>query len=431
MGVPIQVWRARIGGFAPNRKASRSPKFRATGSHGWTMFSGAPTVTICLLCACAILLLASGIEPNPGPDTPRVPTPCDAPLVTPQRRQNAKSASDDAVNCMQCNISSPDQSTIKCSMCSESIHLGCLKAGKYLECQGWRKEPPRYIGQLFNSPYFKFICHSCVSSPSSPILQDDITITMRSIEHKLDILTSTMAGSVPDKETRQTTTSTPIHTIPSSTGEIAKALWTHIERKQHEHSDADDDKRSVVVTGAPYNDTLRRIDRNRNDTTFARELVGELGIDPAHIQRVFRFPKHKHNDRPPLMKITFLSEATQEEALMERSVLRDIPDHRNVYIRPSLSKVVRDLRNILYYGASHTTFDPDTLVKCVYNSRSENFELRYLIHDDARNIDRVDWKRKVDYSAATYATWKAAVACRRAANGAARNSSETQVKQTR
>ena len=147
-----------------------------------------------------------------------------------------------------------------------------------------------------------------------------------------------MAGSFPDKETQRTTTSTPIHTIPSSTGENAKALWTHIEGKQPEHSDADDDNRSVVVTGAPYNDTLRRIDRNRNDTTFARELVTELGIDPAHIglQRVFRFPKHQHTDRPPLMKITFLSEATQEEALMERSVLRYIPDHGNVYIRPTL-----------------------------------------------------------------------------------------------
>ena len=155
---------------------------------------------------------------------------------------------------------------------------------------------------------------------------------MRSIELKLDILTSTMAGSVPDTDAQQTSKSrpTPIHTIPSSTGEIANALWTHIERKQHEHSDADDDKRSVVVTGAPYNDSLRRIERNRNDTTFARQLVSELGIDPVHIQRVFRFPKQQQNDRPPLMKITFLSEATQEEALMERSVLRDIPDHNNV-----------------------------------------------------------------------------------------------------
>ena len=225
-------------------------------------------------------------------------------MVTPHRQATTKSVSDDAaaappVNCMQCNrpSRSPDQPTIKCSICRESIHLCCLKAGKYLDGQGWRKqEPPQYIGQLFNSPYFKFVWHSCVAKPS-PIIQEfrrhHITITMRSIELKLDILTSTMAGSVPDKEAQQTAKSrpTPIHTIPSSTGEIANALWTHIERKQHEYSDADDDKRSVVVTGAPYNDSLRRIERNRNDTTFARQLVSELGIDPAHIQRVFRFPE--------------------------------------------------------------------------------------------------------------------------------------------
>ena len=250
-------------------------------------------------------------------------------------------------NHVPCNRPPRDQPTIKYSICRKSIHLGCRKAGKYLEGQGWRKqESPQYIDQFFNSPFFKFICHSCVSNPSS-ILQDDITITMRSIEHKFDIRTSTMTGSV--IETQQTTKSTPIHTILSSTGEIASAPWSHIERKQHEHSDADDDKRSVVVRGAPYNDPLRRIERNRNDTTIARQLVAELGIDPAHIQRVFRFPKQQQNDRPPLMKITFLSEATQEEALMERSVLRDIPDHSNVYVRPYLPEVVRDQRNILYH----------------------------------------------------------------------------------
>ena len=39
INVPIQVWRARIGGFSPNRKASRSAMFRA--SHGRTTFRGA------------------------------------------------------------------------------------------------------------------------------------------------------------------------------------------------------------------------------------------------------------------------------------------------------------------------------------------------------------------------------------------------------
>ena len=201
-------------GFFPNKQASRSAKFRANGSHGRTMFrgGGGPTVTICLLCACGLLLLASGIEPNPGPDTPRtdIPTPCEEPLVTPHRRPTTKSVSDNAgaaphVNCMQCNRTSPDQPTIKCSICRGSIHLGCLKAGNYLEGQGWRKqEPPQYIGQLFNSPYFKFICHPCVANPS-PILQEDISFIMRSIEPKLDILTSSVVGATTDPDTDITT----------------------------------------------------------------------------------------------------------------------------------------------------------------------------------------------------------------------------------
>ena len=33
---------------------------------------------------------------------------------------------------------------------------------------------------------------------------------------------------------------------------IANAVWHHIERKQTERSDGDD---TIVVTGAPYNDT--------------------------------------------------------------------------------------------------------------------------------------------------------------------------------
>ena len=207
MGVPIQVWRARIGVFSPTSKLPVAKSFAPMAVTAGRC-SGGPTVTLCLLCACGLLLLASGIEPNPGPDTPRtdIPTPYEGTLVTPHRRPTTKSVSDNAeaaphVNCMQCNRTSPDQPTIKCSICRGSIHLGCLKAGNYLEGQFWRKqEPPQYIGQLFNSPYFKFTCHPCVAKPS-PILQEDISFTMRSIEHKLDSLTSSVVGATTDPDT--------------------------------------------------------------------------------------------------------------------------------------------------------------------------------------------------------------------------------------
>ena len=152
---------------------------------------------------------------------------------------------------MQCNRTTPDQPTITCSICNESIHLGCLKVG----CQVWRKEPPQYIGQLFNSPHFKFLCHSCVSKPF-PIIQDDITVTMRSIEHKLDILSSSVVGATTDTNTGTTTSrqkpsfaettakavvrqieqshrlpQQTTHPSPSPSG-IANEVWRHIEKRQ-------------------------------------------------------------------------------------------------------------------------------------------------------------------------------------------------------
>ncbi|KAI0229158.1 hypothetical protein LSAT2_020424 [Lamellibrachia satsuma] len=113
------------------------------------------------------------------------------------------------------------------------------------------------------------------------------------------------------------------------------------------------------------------------------------------------------------MKITFLNEATRNEVLIDRNHLRDVADFN---IRPSLSKETRDHPDIIYYGATHETFDQHKIAKCVYSSRSENLELRHIIHDAERNIDRVDWKTTARYSQSTYSSWKAAVSGRRTAS---------------
>ena len=114
---------------SPPSKQSSHSKFGAYGSHGRTIFRGAPPVNIVLLCACAMLLLASGIEPNPGPDTPRAgfPAPCEEPTVTPHRQATAKSVSNDTprnVNinnnsaCVQCskNAAGDEIRAIRCNV---------------------------------------------------------------------------------------------------------------------------------------------------------------------------------------------------------------------------------------------------------------------------------------------------------------------------
>ena len=84
----------------------------------------------------------------------------------------------------------------------------------------------------------------------------------------------------------------------SDTGEIASALWEHIEKRQNDKTDSDDMKRTIVVTGAPYDDSHNPADRRRDDTAFAKELVTKLGIDSSTIQRVFPFPQK--TDRGPI-----------------------------------------------------------------------------------------------------------------------------------
>ena len=236
---------------------------------------------------------------------------------------------------------------------------------------------------------------------------------MRSIERKLDVLNYTMGGDIADPDSE--TVGPPRTTAKADV--IANAVWHHIERKQTERSDADDMKRTIVVTGAPYDDTRRQVDRHRDDTAFARDLVYELGVDPAKIQRVFRFRKREDNDRSPLMKVTFMTTAARDEALLETSCLRHT-DFHDVRVRPSLPQATRDHRDVLYYGATNSVLDPEKVVRCVYNARKELFELRYLFFDTGRNIDRVDWSSAVEYTDADYSAWKTAVTGKRTRAGA-------------
>ena len=71
-------------------------------------------------------------------------------------------------------------------------------------------------------------------------------------------------------------------------------MVTH--RKKTDHSESDDMTRSIVVTGATYIETHTKQERRRDDTTFARHLITTLGVNPSHIQRVFRFLKQQTND---------------------------------------------------------------------------------------------------------------------------------------
>ena len=349
--------------------------------------------------------------------------------------------------CMQCSKNAVGDETraIRCGKCGSKIHLACLKSAHYIEGAGWRsQDPPQYLSQLFNTPSFRFTCHTCIAkTPDDHSQHDSIASTVRTIEQKLDLLTNTMIGNIlndtrspqqPQPTFAEVTAKAVARSIEESrpkeqpkpnssdTDEIASALWGHIEKRQNDKTDSDDMKRTIVVTGAPYDDSHNPADRRRDDTAFAKELVTKLGIDSSTIQRVFRFRKRPTADRSPLMKVTFLTEPTRDDTLTEAKGLRDIPELSSVLVRPSLPQATRDHRDALYFGVTHTTINPNKIVRCVYNARVEEYELRFLYHDEERDFDRIDWQMSVPYSDADLAKWSAAVRTTRTTTTPADNS---------
>ena len=104
-----------------------------------------------------------------------------------------------------------------------------------------------------------------------------------------------------------------------------------------------------------------------------------------------------------------MTEATRDGILTEARGLRDIPERSLVRMRPSLPQATHDRRDALYYGATNTTINPNKIVKCVYNARSEEFELHFLYRDEERAFDRIDWQTSVPFTDAVLAKWLAAV----------------------
>ena len=108
---------------------------------------------------------------------------------------------------MQCskNAAGDETRAIRCGKCGSKMHLACLKSALYIKGLGWRSQyPPQYISQLFNTPSFRFTCHTCIeNTPDDNYQHDSVASTVRNIEHKLDLLTNTMIGNILNDTTQQ------------------------------------------------------------------------------------------------------------------------------------------------------------------------------------------------------------------------------------
>ena len=155
MGVSIEAWRASIGTLTQGDVRSRM------------LVKGSRSV----------------------PDSKQ--TPGNRHLDTPERRSTDPPPTPHNVNInsarMQChkNVAGDETRTIRCGKCGLKMHLACLKYAHYVEGPGRRsQDPPQYLSQLFNTPSFRFTCHTCIDKTLGGNTQHDyIASTVRTIEH--------------------------------------------------------------------------------------------------------------------------------------------------------------------------------------------------------------------------------------------------------
>ena len=66
--------------------------------------------------------------------------------------------------------------------------------------------------------------------------------------------------------------------------------------------------------------------------------------------------------------------------------LRDL---HNSFIRTSLDEISLERHQILYHVVKNKLIKSKKIIKCIYNSRSSSYELRYIINN------KIDWNMSI------------------------------------
>ena len=80
-------------------------------------------------------------------------------------------------------------------------------------------------------------------------------------------------------------------------------------------------------------------------------------------------------------------------------MLTDYVDLQNAFIRTSLDEISLERHQILYYVVKIKLIKSKKIIKCIYNSRSNSCELRYIIHN------KIDWNMSF-FGENNFSMWK-------------------------
>lgn len=126
-----------------------------------------------------------------------------------------------------------------------------------------------------------------------------------------------------------------------SSGCIAAVVSTPVAQSIDSAKEDPDLKRSIIVSGIPESRSNSAYERMNHDYNCVNTLLDFLGIEcfPKTVYRMGR----PDTRRPRILKVILPTSRFQRETLRRKSQLRFFT-HKGVFIRPSLTKEVRERR---------------------------------------------------------------------------------------
>ncbi len=161
MGIDLVLWRQRIGCFS-HRLSYTGSKQRCCLSR---LADPSSTLGLCYTLASfsivALLLLASGIEPNPGP---------------------IEVSAAAGESCSLCHGNAVSKETFTCTECSNIVHLSCIVRAFKTKEGSSLKNSINWLHELLLFGNFRYMCSDCIKSV--PLYKDTSTSPIH--EHQTD-----------------------------------------------------------------------------------------------------------------------------------------------------------------------------------------------------------------------------------------------------
>ena len=278
--------------------------------------------------------------------------------------------------CYECKSTLKDK-YIKCD-CGYAIDYDCLIIAGILPNDYNNLTQSKYALHLLSSPYFKFICKTCINSndidKSNSISDSDSMNSLNNLSSKINEMHSdSIINDSDNDDINNSSNTTPTYSDILRINNNGPTSTSSIYNKNHNLK-----SQSKAVNLIP-SIVIEHISSSNRNIEFIKKLFISIDVDPNTIKQL-SFRSHFCN--------IILSSPCASDALLRcRSLLAKCPLYDKLFIRPYLEWEVVKMGRLFYH-----VFKSELLpgYKSIFNYRTNVYEIRKLKMFNDKSI--TDWK---------------------------------------